>query len=186
MSRAKKKICVYRALTFSSCIALLSQSISPFIQGFIHLPLLKPAAPLLPSLLLLYYVSSLPPSFSLSALVLDSGRFSLSRLRRMGLQLMTFLVRKKNIFSLPPSCVGLCLSCCCHPPYLSIFLLSQSTFLVLLPSVLAPPPHPPFIFQTSLPPTLSLCNKSDKIRDCISPLSSPSLKRVSCLRRGST
>lgn len=94
--QSKKKICVYRALTFSSCIALPSQSISPFIQGFIHLPLLKPAAPLLPSLLLLYYVSSLPPSFSLSALVLDSGRFSLSRLRRMGLQLMTFLVRKKK------------------------------------------------------------------------------------------
>lgn len=27
-------------------------------------------------------------------------------------------------------------------------------------------------------------NKSDKIRDCISPLGSPSLKRVSCLRGG--
>lgn len=45
---------------------------------------------------------------------------------------------------------------------------------------------PPFflVYSPGPPTSHNTRNKSDKIRDCISPLSSPSLKRVSCLRRG--
>lgn len=61
--------------------------------------------------------------------------------------------------------------------YLLSLLPSPSIFQPF-PSLSAPLP---LFFPDPRPPH---CHKSDKIRDCISPLSSPSLKRVSCLRRG--
>lgn len=104
------------------CIELLL-SLPPFLLVSVHItlqcfPSPKPAPPPPPvaPLLLIYYVSSLPPSFTLH-----------------------------------------------FQPF---------------PSLSAPLP---LFFPDPRPPH---CHKSDKIRDCISPLSSPSLKRVSCLRRG--
>lgn len=73
----------------------------------------------------------------------------------------------------------LCTPALIPTPYLHIFLLSQHTIFRLF--LLSFSVSPSFLFFYTPP---SLCNKSDKIRDCISPLSSPSLKRVSCLRRG--
>lgn len=65
--------------------------------------------------------------------------------------------------------------------------LPHDTFLKLFPLFLLFS-STPSLFFLDLPSSSSssspLCNKSDKIRNCISPPSSLSLKRVSCLGRG--
>ncbi len=70
---------------------------------------------------------------------------------------------------------------CPHPTYLPIIVLAQYNFSYTFPTPCFPPLSAPPSFLEPPPP--HSCNKSDKIRDCIFPLSRPSLKRVSCLRR---
>ena len=67
--------------------------------------------------------------------------------------------------------------------FLHIFLLSQHTIFRLFLLSLSVSPSLLF-FYTYTPPPPSPLNKSGKIRDCLSPLRSPSLKGGGCLRRG--
>lgn len=119
-------------------------------------------------------MSSLPLSLCSSTLDFHT------ELCRMGLGLLIDLLKKSSSLlpRSPPS------------PFLLLTFPSVSSHnspFLLFPTFTIPFPHlsaPTHLFFLSFSTPLPHRNKSDKIRDCISPLSSPSLKRVSCLRRG--
>lgn len=156
-----------------------SQSVWAPIHCFHPAP--KPTPLLLP--ILLYYASSRPPSFSSCSSALDVH----TELCRIGFLLLSDLLKKiaLHFLHLPPFLTS---SLLVLPSFLPLFLLPQYTYLIKLHlHAFCPPVSAPLLSRfTRLPRPPPHLNKSDKIRDCISPLGSPSLKRVSCLRGGTT